>query len=145
MVQQRVIFVDVALVALEGVFAVAPALFHEVRRDEVAARCEDAEDVAGYERCEGGGEDYAGLLALVGGHFEVCVEEGWVEVGVEDWRLEFEIQAPGWSVVTWEGRFSGVDACKVPPTAPRIRYDTSRSELTENNENNAKQLEYRSK
>lgn len=57
MVENGVVFVNVALVALDGVVLVLVALFGQRGRDDVAARGEDTNAVARDEGDECRGED----------------------------------------------------------------------------------------
>jgi hypothetical protein len=67
MVENRVILVDLALVALDRVVQGAPALLNQRGRDEVAANGPDAENVASEKTHDGRGDDDSCLLALIHG------------------------------------------------------------------------------
>ena len=72
MVEESVLLVNVALVALDGVAQVAASLIDEFGGEEVAADGIDAEEEAANKGRQGGGEDDAHLMALVVGHGCVC-------------------------------------------------------------------------
>lgn len=83
MIHQRVILVDITLVAFHGVLEISASLLHELRGDEVATGGEDAKHEASDEGGKGGHDDHPAGGGLVT-HFEGCggfgVSEGAVEV-----------------------------------------------------------------